>query len=179
MTAFKRLSVGPTVPDLLRRDADRRAAQSCRTLPAGAWCRTAIIAVARNHRLNGPPYELGPTTASDWQKGPTRLTANLVPVRAGACGLKAQRPVQARSNAITRSGRAALQDGLPGDTRRSWQCQAGLGACFAGASFILAAAQLLNWCRLLSPDGIAVALAGADRLTRAGMRLRRSSRALR
>ena len=80
MTAFKRLSVGPTVPDLLRRDAERRTAQSCLTLPAGAWCRTAIIAVARNHRLNGSPYGLEPMTASDRQKGPTRLQENLVPV---------------------------------------------------------------------------------------------------
>ena len=179
MTAFKRLSVGPTVPDLLRRDADRRAAQSCRTLPLGAWCRTAVIAAARNHQLNGPRCELEPTAASDWQVTSARLTASLAPVRAGARGLKAQRPMQARSNAIIWSGRAALRDGLPGDARRSWQCQAGMAACFAGASFILAAAQLLNWWRLLSPDGISTALKGADRLTRAGMRLWRAGRASR
>ena len=51
-----------------------------------------------------------------------------------------------------------------------------MAACFAGASFILAVAQLLNWCRLLSPDTIAAILAGTDRLTRAGMRLWRAGR---
>ena len=148
MTAFKRLSAAPTVPDLLRREAERRAVKHCRALPAAAWCRTATIAVAWDHSLNGSLFRPGPAR-------------------------------QAGSEAMPPFRPAAVQASLPAPALRSWQCQAGMAACFAGASGLLAAARLLNWCRLLSPDGIAAALAGADRLTRAGMRLWRSSRASR
>lgn len=46
MTTFKRMSPGLTVPELLRQQADWRAVQSCRALPAAAWCRSGMIAVA-------------------------------------------------------------------------------------------------------------------------------------
>lgn len=42
-------------------------------------------------------------------------------------------------------------------------------ACFAGADVLLAAARILNGCRLLSPRWIGACFAGAERLTRAGM----------
>ncbi len=176
MTAFQRLSATPAVPDLLRRDADRRAVRHCRAVPAAAWCRPATIAVAWNRRLNGRLFEAGLAKAPGEQAAPSRLTADLAPLSTVVRGSAAQRPMQARSNAIARSRRAALQADLSAHTVRSWECQAGMKLCFAGASGILAATRLLTWCGLLSRDGIAAALTGADRLTRAGMRLWRGCR---
>ena len=177
MTAFKRLSAGPTVPDLLRQQAERRAARICHALPVAAWCRSATVAIVWDYRLNGSLFWPIPARQVDSGVTPPRLAAEMARARAASRNQVAQRPMQARSSAITRSCRTADQPGLPAYALRSWQCQAGMAACFAGASGVLAAARLLNWCRLLSPDGIAAALAGADRLTQAGMRLWRSSRA--
>ncbi len=190
MTAFQRLSATPTVPDLLRREADRRAARSSRALPEAAWCRSATVAVAWDHGLNGRLFQEGrlfkdgrlskpgPVRLPRGGTAPVRSAADLAHARAASRGRAVQRPMQTRSNAIARSRRAALQAG-PAHTLRSWRCQAGMTLCFASASGVLAATQVLNWCRLLSPAGIDTALAGADRLTRAGMRLWRTGRTAR
>jgi len=179
MTAFKRLSAAPTVPDLLRRQAERRAIQSCRAWPAAACWRSATVAIAWDHRLDGSLFRPGRVTEAGSVATSLRPAAEPAHARAASCSRAAQRPTQANSNAVIRSRRAAAQPGLSAHTLRSWQCQAGMAACFAGASSVLAATRLLNRCCLLSPDGIVAALAGADRLTRAGMRLWRSSRASR
>lgn len=50
-----------------------------------------------------------------------------------------------------------------------WIWRSRMAAAFAGADLLLAAAQLLNECGLLSPAGIGGFFGGAERLTRAGM----------
>lgn len=47
MIQFQRLSTGPTLPDLIRADADVRAAASGRLLPIEVWCRQSTLLVLR------------------------------------------------------------------------------------------------------------------------------------
>ena len=176
MTAFQRLSTGPTLPDLIRKEADRRAQRSLHMLPADVWRRPATAAVFWHHRNNGLVQRSGgyggkPGTAR-LDGGPDQVRPRSKDATPGHC------PARMRARAIARSSRAA-QAGPSAHASRSWQYQTGMAACFTGASGVLAAARLLNRCRLLSPDGLGAAFKSADRLTRAGMRLWRSSRASR
>ena len=176
MTAFQRLSTGPTLPDLIRREADRSAQRSLHMLPTDVWLRPATAATFWHHRNNG---RLEGRHALGVQRGGARPSGEVGHVRERVMDAAPQ-PCSARmrERAIARSSRAAQAD-LAARTLRSWQCRAGMAVCFAGAHGALAATRLLNWCRLLSPDGIGAVLAGADRLTRAGMRFWRTSRASR
>ena len=171
MTAFKRLSTGPTLPDLIRREADRRAQRSLRMLPADVWLRPATIAVSWHHRNNGLVQGSGSHGGKPGRMDP------VLPRPRAVNGPPPHCPTTMRTKAVARSFRAAMAPGPAGSALHPLQRRAGMAACFAGAQFVLAATRLLNRGGLLSPDGILAALAGADRLTRAGMRLWRSSRA--
>ena len=172
MTAFQRLSTGPTLPDLIRRDADRRAQRSLHMLPADVWLRPATAAVFWQHRNNGLVRVSG---CHSEKAGRGRLDRELGHVRPQVM-YPAPRtyPARIREQAFAASSRATRPD-VPAQMLRSWPRQAGMAACFAAAYGVVAAARLLNCCGLLSPDGIGVAITGADRLTRTGMHLWRSS----
>ena len=173
MIAFRRLSTGPTLPDLIRRDADRRAQHSLHMLPTNVWLRPATAAVFWQHRNNGLVQGSG---GHGGQVGKSRLDRELGHVRTQAVNLMPRfYHAGACAQAVAGSSRATRAD-MPGSIPWSFQRQAGMAACFAGATGVLAVTRLLNWCSLLSPDGIGVAIAGADRLTRTGMRLWRKSR---
>jgi hypothetical protein len=63
MISFQRLSTGPTLPDLIRADADVRAAAACRALPVAVWCRPSTLLVLRGRNysaLISPPGPLLP-----------------------------------------------------------------------------------------------------------------------
>jgi hypothetical protein len=63
MISFQRLSTIPTLPDLIRADADVRAAAVCRVLPVAVWCRPSTLLVLRGHNycaLVSPPGSLLP-----------------------------------------------------------------------------------------------------------------------
>ena len=108
MTAFKRLSAAPTVPDLLRREAERRAVRHCRALPAAAWYRPATIAVAWDHSMNDSLFRPSPGMQAGSGATPLlRSAAEVALARAASRSRMAQRPVQARSNAVARSRRAS------------------------------------------------------------------------
>lgn len=49
MMCFQRLSTGPTLPDLIRADADIRAAASSRALPLAVWCRHSTLLMVRGY----------------------------------------------------------------------------------------------------------------------------------
>ena len=176
MIAFQRLSTGPTLPDLIRREADRRARRSLRMLPPEVWLRPATAAVFWQHRNNGLVQGSG---GHGGKLGRSRLDSELGHIRARVTDAAPRHcPARMREKALTRLSRAAQAD-LPALTFRSWWYQTGMTVCFAGANGVLAAARLLSWCCLLSPDSIGVAMAGADRLTKTGMRLWRTNRATR
>ncbi len=142
MNAFRRLSTVATVPELLRQDAERRAAAICRALPAAVWCRPALIASARGQdrgrrQRGGLMSSLGDAA---WQRPPP----------AGTSLAAAAHPAWSRSIRIV--------------------------LCFRGADALLATARVLNGCGLLSPEGVGAFFAGAERLTRAGMRAWRGGR---
>lgn len=173
MIAFKRLSTGPTLPDLIRKEADRRAQRSLHLLPANVWLRPATAAVCWHHRNNGLMPESG---GMHGKVGDLLSGSEFSHTRSrGMDAAPRPCPARMRERAIARSYRAAEAD-LAACKFRTWQCRAGMAACFTGANGVLAMARLLNWCRLLSPDGIGAALAGADQLTRAGMRFWKISR---
>ena len=180
MTAFKRLSTVPTVPDLLRRDAERRAARLRRLTPIEAWCRPAMIAVVWQYRDNGRQRESGPLDGfrrqAEFFHPPEELARTRTVSREMSPSV---RPTRARSRAIARSRRMAMRADPAADGLHAWSRRAGVKVCFASANGVLAAARVANWCGLLSPDGLGAAIACSDRLTRAGMRLWRSGRTLR
>ena len=177
MIAFQRLSTGPTLPDLISREADRQAQRCLRTLPVEVWLRPATAAVFWQHRNNGVVQRCG--SYGDKLGGPAapRLADGLARVRPRPMDLPPR--IGMRVTPGMRLSCPAAVSGQAEGALRFSPFKAGMAACFAGASFVLAAARLLNWCGLLSPAGIGAAMAGADRLTRAGMRLWRASRALR
>jgi len=146
MNAFRRLSTVPTVPELLRQDAERRAAAGCRSLLAAIW-RPALVDSGRAQ--DG--------VAQDEVK---RRQSGLSPGNNAA----ARQPPVATRTCLVAPAAPAL--------RRSIRIE----ACFGCADAVLATARLLNGCGLLSPEGIGVLLAGAERLTRSGMRAWRAGR---
>ncbi len=170
MTAFQRLSTGPTLPDLIRRDADRRAQRSLHMLPADVWLRPATIGVFWNHRNNGS-LQVGS------EHGGLIRRTDLV--RPGLWTLDAEQtqcPAKARGRAVARLSPAATTHSPGRITIQRLQRRAGMPTCFAGAQFVLAATHLLNRGGLLSQGGLGAALGAADSLTRAGMRLWRNGR---
>lgn len=176
MIAFQRLSTGPTLPDLIRREADHRAERSLRMLPLEVWLRPATAAVFWQHRNNGLVQGSG---GHGGKPGRSRVGSETGHIRARVTDAVPRNcPARMRKKALTRSSRAAQAD-QPALTLRSWRNQIAMAACFAGANGVLAATRVLNWCCLLSPDGIGVALASADWLTRAAMHLWRTNRATR
>lgn len=179
MIAFQRLSTARTVPDLLRREAERRAALHCRSMPTAVWCRPATIAVAWDHGLNGQPRIAGPADGFPSRAKFSAPIREQAAARAVSGDGVSRQPMRTRSRAIARSRRAMMQGGLPTDALHLWRYRTGVKFYFASATGVLAMARAFNWCRLLSPDGQSAFLACADRLTRAGMRLLRSGRLLR
>lgn len=176
MIAFRRLSTAPTIPDLLRREAERRAVLHCRTMPTAAWCRPATIAVVWDHGLNGRPRTAGPVAGSRDRARISGSAEELVGTKAVSGERASRQPMRTRSRAIVRSRRAVMQAGPSVDALHFWRYRLGITFHFAGAAGVLATARVFNWCGLLSPDGQSTFLACADRLTRAGMRLWRSGR---
>jgi len=168
MTAFQRLSTGPTLPDLIRREADRRAQRSLHMLPADVWLRQATIAVSWHHRNNGLLQR-----GSDHSGRPGRTH---VPRPPTMDELPRHCSATIRTKAVARSSRAAMARSPARSALQPLQRRAGMAACFAGAQAVLAATRLLNRGGLLSQSGLGAALGAADRLTRAGMRLWRSGR---
>ncbi len=170
MIGLQRLSTCPTVPELLSREADRRAAQWVRQMPAEVWLRPATASVVWDHRVNGvwpaPPVPFaGPRVA-----GPESGTARRY----------------RRSDDVPSALRAGSWNSTPAQAGRrdipgldSWARRRGMEICFATATFVLASARIANWCGLVSPAGLEHAFRTANRLTRAGMRLWRSSRSVR
>lgn len=176
MIAFRRLSTCPTLPDLLQRAAERRAVLHCRSMPTAAWCRPATIAVVWDHGLNGLPRVARPADGSLSRANSSGPIGEFAGSRAVSGNKASRQPMRTRSRAIARSRRAMMQAGPPTDAPHSWRYRAGVKLYFAGATGVLAMARVFNWCCLLSPDGQSAFLACADRLTRAGMRLWRTSR---
>lgn len=171
MIGLQRLSTCPTVPELLSREADRRAAQWVRQMPAEVWLRPATASVVWDHRNNGvwpaPPVRVaGPRVA-----GPTDT---------------ATAPRYRRSDAVPSALRGRSSKSTPAEAGRreisgldAWARRRGIEICFVTATFVLASARAANRCGLVSPAGLEHAFGTANQLTRAGMRLWRSSRSVR
>jgi hypothetical protein len=51
MIAFRRFSNCPTLPDLIRDDAEARAARWMRTTPIAVWCRPSTLLRLQQHNL--------------------------------------------------------------------------------------------------------------------------------
>jgi hypothetical protein len=177
MIAFQRLSVVPTIPDLLRKDADRRAARMSPALPMEAWCRPATISLVRHYGNSGPSEAIGPThyvrIRTEFFRPPEEVA------RMNALShdtFLAWRSIQVRSRAIARSRRAAMLDRSAATALHTWRNRVGMKVCLTGASGVLAGARLLLWCGLIGPGGVRAAFACSGRLTRAGMRLWRRRR---
>ena len=170
MSAFQRLSEGPSIPDLIRREADHAAYQSLEMLPKEAWCRPAMIAVVWHHRNNG----IMPSRASaiaEWDRiTPSRSDYEVARKRI-AIGLSPNCSTQARSRAIARSRRALVPMALVAKTLQVWSERRRVYVCFAVASCVLAAARVLDQCGVLAPQGLGAALRWSDHLTRGAMRI--------
>lgn len=68
MIAFRRLSTCPTLPDLMRADAEVRAARWKRTTPIEIWCRPATLLLLPRHdclpaAVSGPALQSLASTA--------------------------------------------------------------------------------------------------------------------
>ena len=174
MIAFQRLSAGPTIPDLIRQEADRKAYQSLQILPKEVWCRRATIAIVWHHRNNSilhPSAQVGaaqgkPLLIHSMHKF---VGQRIDPSLASHCS------IQASSRAIVRSQRVMMQVSPIAETIHSWINRQLVKACFTTASVILAIAQVLTWYGRLTPQGIGAAFIWSDRLTRVGMSIWRSS----
>ena len=169
MTAFQRLSTGPTLPDLIRREADRRAQRSLRMLPADVWLRPATAAVFWHHRNNGL------VQGSGGYGGKLDKMDPVLPRPRAVDAASPHHPTKTTTKAAARSSRAAMARSPARSALQPLQRRAGMAAYFAGAQVVLTATRLLNRGGLLSQSGLGAAFGAADRLTRAGMRLWRSS----
>lgn len=172
MIAFQRLSTVPTVPDLLRRQAERRAARSLRALRAEAWRCPATITIVWRYRSISTLRATGLADAVRRRAEffrPSDELARIKPVSREM--VPSQRSMQTRSRATARSRHAAMQANSTAGGIQSWTYQVGTEVCFASACAVLVTARAANWCHLLSPGGLGAAMAYAERLTRAGMRL--------
>jgi len=145
-------------------------------MPMAAWCRPATIAVVWDHGLNGFPRAAGPTDGFPSRAKSFNPAGELAHAKAVSGDWASRQPMRTRSRAIARSRRAVAQAGPSTDALHPWRYRAGVKFHFAAATGVLAMARVFNWCRLLSPDGQIAFLACADRLTRTGMRLWRTSR---
>jgi len=172
-----RISTCPTIPELLRADADCRAARRIASLPVEVWCRPAVIGVVWSYRdldFRGVSRERDVVrsrrdlvhSSKDLTRGRTVMRATMPQ----GC------PTAARTRTLARSRRAALQFNLTPDALTVWSHRSRMKACFAGANGVLAVTRIMNACGLLSPDGVGTGVACADRLTRAGMRIWQRSR---
>ena len=175
MSGFERLSTCPTIPDQLRRDADRRAQRLLRALPVEVWCRPAVASVMWSHRNNG--LVEWPTLDRPGRTQLSRATASGSQgelVRLDPSGL----PLQGRSLALARARQVSKQGGpvLAGLDRRLLRLATSL--CLLSASAVLVAARVAIRLGLLSQGGMHASLLFADRLTQQGMRMWHRSRAL-
>ena len=75
MIAFRRLSSGPTLPDLIRAAAAEDAVRIAQMMPLEVWCRPATICALRNRpRLLAPwPGVYGPSVYGPSVSGPSAL----------------------------------------------------------------------------------------------------------
>ena len=168
MIAFQRLSAGPTIPDLIRQEADRQAYRSLQMLPREVWCRRAAIAIVWHHRNNiiqHPSAQAGaaqrkPLSAQSMHKF---VGQRMDPSLAPHCSL------QASSRAIVRSQRVMMQVSPAAETIHSWGNRQLAKVFFTTASGILAIAQARTGYGRLTPQGIGSVLIWSDRLTRVGM----------
>lgn len=167
MMVFQRLSTCPTVPELLSRDAERRASRWLRELPVEVWLRPSTAAAARSH-LDALAFP-APDTSSLVQR---------VAVCGRAIGQRDHRP-----DAVPSGMAGKLADRTLAEARRrgmlrldAWAYRRGMDICFGTATCVLVTTRAANGCGFPSPIGLEHGLRMADRLTRAGMRLWRSSR---
>jgi hypothetical protein len=170
---FQRLSTVPTVPELLRRDAERRAARTSHLLPMAVWCRPATIAAVRSGWDSGLP---GAAAPADYVRirteffRPSDEVARLSLLSAET--MSALRSIQSRSRAIARSRRAVMRDRSAAPALRIWRYRAGsTDVCLAAASGVLAGARLLHRCGVIGPVGLGAAAGCSGQLVRAAMRL--------
>jgi hypothetical protein len=171
MIAFQRLSTVSTVPELLRRDAQRQAARTFHALPMEVWCRPATIAVVRHNQGHSLLRATGPIQTVRIRTEFFRPSDELARMKAASHDRMLSWPsIQTRPWAI------ATQRGFTATALHTWRYRVGTEVCFAGASGVLAAARLLHWCSLISSGGLGTALACSAQLTRAGMRLWRRGR---
>jgi len=166
MVMFHRLSTCPTVPELLIAEAERRAARWLREMPVEVWLRPATAAVARSNRNNRafPPPHVSLFVSRD--AIPDRASArryrhpDAVP---SAWGVSSNlTPIEVRRRGVLRLD--------------AWTRRRGMDICFATATCVLTTTRAANRCGLLRPSGLEQALIMANGLTRAGMRMWRSSR---
>ena len=75
MIAFRRLSSGPTLPDLIRAAAAEDAVRIAQMMPLEVWCRPATICALRSRpRLSAPwPGVSGPSVYGPSVSGPSAL----------------------------------------------------------------------------------------------------------
>ena len=166
MIVFQRLSTCPTVPELLSREAERRAARWLREMPVEVWLRPATAAIARSHRNNRacPPSHALPfvsgSTLPDLPSSRCYRRPDAAPD--AHWGISPERtPLEARQRGMLRF--------------KAWTRRRGMDICFVTATCVLATTRAANHYGLLSPVGLEHALTMASRLTRAGMRMWRSS----
>lgn len=167
MIAFQRLSTCPTVPELLNREADRRAARWLREMPVEVWLRPATAAVAWSYRNNracpSPSVSsfVSRSAVPGWPSSRHYRQPDAVP---SACrGISSDRtPLEARQRDIPRF--------------KAWTRRRGMDICFVTATCVLVTTRAAYRCGVLSPVGLGQAFTTADRLTRAGMHMWRSSR---
>ena len=149
-----------TVPDLLRADADRRAARSFAILPIEAWCRPAVIGVVWSYRGHGlsplgnqPNHRRQRPALCRSSEDLARKPPLMREMKSQCC------PMPARTRALARSRRAALQACASSDAHGVWSHRTRMRVCFAGASGILVVTRAMNSCGLLSPSGVMSAMA--------------------
>jgi hypothetical protein len=175
--AFQRVSTVPTVPELLRRDAESRAARTYHTLPMAVWCRPATIAAVRHRWDDGLT---GATAPADYVRIRTEFFRPSEEVARINDRLTETMPVcrsmQIRSRAIARSRRAVTRDCPAATARHIGRYRVGTDVCLAAASSVLAGAQLLHRRGLIGSRGLRAAFACSSQLTRAAMRLWRRNR---
>ena len=141
MIAFRRLSSGPTLPDLIRAAAAEDAVRIAQMMPLEVWCRPATICALRSRpRLSAPwPGVSGPSVSGPSVSGPSLSGPSL----SGPSALP-----QARSAAVMTEIRA-------------WT---------GAAEIVLRATRLCNRAGLLSPEGVGAGFRWSSWLIRRGMR---------
>jgi hypothetical protein len=117
MAFLQRLSSGPTLADLIRTDADNRAAAAGRALPLAVWCRHSTLLMVGGYDYRPPDFAIT-LPSGPLLPGPVQRAWRAMAIRGCFVG----------ASLVLITARLLLRTGLlrPGDTEPPLRWSSGL-----------------------------------------------------